>query len=384
MTPAQWNDIISRLPGAHLLQSAEWAHLKAQYGWQAHLLVWLSDRDEPLLQTLQDLDTKLADNATVLAAALMLIKPLARRLPLRMCLAYSPKGPLLDWANAELRDRVLHGMAAFARSQGALFLKIDPDIIINTGVPGSESEQPNPAWPAIRHAISAAGFRPSPEQIQFRNTVLVDVNVSDDELLARMKQKTRYNARLGAKKGLTVRTGNRQDWPTLYKMYAETSLRDSFAIRDEAYYRAVWSAFEASAQPLIAEVDGEAVAAVFLFHFAGTAYYIYGMSRDLHRDKMPNYMLQYEAMRWAREHGCATYDLWGAPDEFNESDSMWGVFRFKEGLGGWVRVTPGAWDLSTRPLLHWLYARAVPLALSLLRLIGRARTRNAAAGGMDN
>ena len=61
---------------------------------------------------------------------------------------------------------------------------------------------------------------------------------------------------------------------------------------------------------------------------------------------------------------------------------MWGVFRFKEGLGGWVRVTPGAWDLSTRPILHWMYAHLVPLALGIMRRIGRGRTQ--AAAGLDS
>ena len=389
MRPEQWNQIISALPGAHLLQSAQWGALKAQYGWQPTGLVWLPGNAAPLVFGLGDDPTQGAgaDEPAVpqpgqaVAAALLLIKPLARRLPLRLCLAYSPKGPLLDWADAPLRRRVLADLAAHARGRGAIFLKIDPDILVNRGIPGSEEQQPNPHWPAIRQDVAGMGFQPSPEQIQFKNSVLVDVNASDDELLARMKQKTRYNVRLGSKKGLAVRAGGPDDWPTLYRMYAETSLRDGFAIRDEAYYRAVWGTFAANAQPLIAEVDGEPVAAVYLFHFAGTAYYIYGMSRDQHRDKMPNYLLQYEAMRWARLHGCAQYDLWGAPDVFDESDSMWGVFRFKEGLGGWVRVTPGAWDLSTRPFWHWLYARAVPLALGLLRRLGRARTQ--AAAGVD-
>ena len=111
-------------------------------------------------------------------------------------------------------------------------------------------------------------------------------------------------------------------------------------IRDEAYYRAVWGGFIQAglAEALVAEVDGEAVAALIVFRFAGTAWYLYGMSRLAHREKMPNALLQWEAIRRARTAGCLTYDLWGAPDEFSESDPMWGVFRFKEGLGGRVRA----------------------------------------------
>ena len=83
----------------------------------------------------------------------------------------------------------------------------------------------------------------SSDQIQFRNTVMIDLSPSEDEMLARMKQKTRYNVRLADKKGVTVRTGTLEDLPMLYKMYAETSVRDGFVIRDEGYYQTVWQTF---------------------------------------------------------------------------------------------------------------------------------------------
>jgi len=176
-------------------------------------------------------------------------------------------------------------------------------------------------------------------------------------------------------------------------MYAETAARDGFVIRDENYYRTVWKLFSGSpveqlqpenrkteqpaaaplAEPLIAEVDGEAVAAIFLFAFAGRAYYVYGMSRTAHREKMPAYLLQWEVLQWARAQGCAVYDLWGAPDVFDESDSMWGVFRFKEGLGGTVVRTLGAWDFVPNPLWYALYIKVVPMLLAVMRLMGKAQ-----------
>jgi len=168
-------------------------------------------------------------------------------------------------------------------------------------------------------------------------------------------------------------------------MYAETSVRDGFVIRDEGYYQTVWKAFmsppavhgQPSAQPLIAEVDGNPVAALFIFYFAGRAYYIYGMSREAHREKMPNYFLQWEAMRRAKAAGCSVYDLWGAPDEFNESDAMWNVFRFKEGLGGQVVRTLGAWDFTPKPLWYKMYSEVIPRVLDVMRSRGKLRTRQA-------
>ena len=189
-----------------------------------------------------------------------------------------------------------------------------------------------------------------------------------------MKPKTRYNIRLAERKGVTVRPAGLEDLETLYRMYAETSVRDGFVIRERGYYLAVWQEFMQAglAEPLIADVEGEPVAAVVVFRFAGRAYYLHGMSRELHRERMPNHLLQWEAMRRARAAGCRVYDLWGAPETFDEADSMWGVFRFKEGLGGLVVRTLGAWDFPASPWLYRLYTRILPRLLDLMRRRGRA------------
>lgn len=367
-----WDELIAGLPEAHLLQSAEWARVKARYGWQPLYLAWPEDGG---LRVAAD-PAELAGIGIAQAAALVLKKPVLRRgFAARLCILYCPKGPLLDWQDAALRRRVLDDLQVFARRQAAIFLKLDPDVVLGSGLPGGKDDRPNPAGQAVEADLQARGWRFSEDQIQFRNTVMLEVCASDDELLARMKQKTRYNVRLGPKKGLTLRLGGEQDWPLLYKMYAETSLRDGFVIRDQAYYETVWRAFASRSAALIAEFEGQPVAAVYLFHFAGRAYYLYGMSREAQREKMPNYMLQFEAMRWARERGCRVYDLWGAPDEFNESDPLWGVFRFKEGLGGQVRRTLGAWDYAPTALWYAAYTRVMPAVLNFMRSRGRRRTR---------
>jgi lipid II:glycine glycyltransferase (peptidoglycan interpeptide bridge formation enzyme) len=77
---------------------------------------------------------------------------------------------------------------------------------------------------------------------------------------------------------------------------------------------------------------------------------MFGMSTENYRELMPNYLLQWEAMRLAKQLGCHTYDMWGAPEVFDESDSMWGVFRFKQGFNGVTTRTLGAWDYTTDPV----------------------------------
>ncbi len=376
-----WNSLISTLPNPHFLQTYEWGQVKAAGGWQPIYVVWYEDGTFNYALRI----THYASPPK--AAALILKKTVIRGgFAARLCILYCPKGPLLDWKDAPLRRRVLDDLQAFARQQGAIFLKLDPDVVLGSGVPGAEDDITEPGGEAVCAELSSRGWRFSAEQIQFRNTVLLDVSPSEEEMLARMKQKTRYNARLASKKGVTVRVGAESDFPMLYRMYAETAARDGFIIRDERYYQTVWRTFMSSkvgrfpplnlptCEPLIAEVDGEPIAAVFLFAFAGRAYYVYGMSRDAHREKMPTYMLQWEAMKWAKARGCSIYDLWGAPDVFDESDSMWGVFRFKEGLGGTVVRTLGAWDFAPNPLWYALYTQVMPKVLDLMRLRGKTKT----------
>ena len=370
-----WNELISGLPAPHLLQTYEWGQVKIRNGWEPLYATW--DRGGGFR-----VEQEYRPGQPAAAAALILKKTINRRgFAAKLSILYAPKGPLLDWTNEALRGRVMDDLQAFARKQGSIFLKIDPDIVTGTGIPGAEGEAADQDGLRVQAEMERRGWRFSDDQIQFRNTVWVDLTLPEDDLLARMKQKTRYNVRLAEKKGVTVRTGGLDDLPMLYRMYAETSKRDGFVIREEAYYQAVWRGFMASdnphCEPLIAEVEGEPVAAIFLFTFAGKAYYIYGMSRESHREKMPAYLLQWDAMKRAKAAGCSIYDLWGAPEVFNEADRMWGVYRFKEGLGGKVIRTLGAWDYAPNPLWYKLYANVMPRLLDIMRSRGRERTRQA-------
>ncbi len=204
---------------------------------------------------------------------------------------------------------------------------------------------------------------------------MIDLARSEDELLAAMSQSTRRKVRIAEREGVTVRAGTAADLPILYDLYRVTGARDQFLIRPPEYYEQAWRDFmEAGlAHPLIAEVAGEPVAHVILFHFGRKCWYFYGASANQQRDKMPNYLLQWEAMRWAKARGYALYDLWGAPNVFAESDSMWGVYNFKRGFRGSVTRHVGAWDYAPYPPLYRAYTEIMP------RLIARMR-RSADAG----
>jgi len=381
-----WNRIIASFPDPHLLQTREWGQFKAQFGWKPFYVLWPNTGEKAVVNA--DAAVLASSQEAVEAAALVL----QRTIPIRgfaavLRILYAPKGPLLrDWGNASLRQRVFSDLRDLGRQQGAIFIKIDPDVRLGVGLPGMDNTRVDCPGEQVVGDLKARGWVFSDEQIQFRNTVVLDLTLSEEMLFARMKQKMRYNIRLAQRKGVTVRTGGLDDLPSLYRMYAETSVRDGFVIRDEGYYRLLWETYLTDqpsvatddrpyAQALIAEVSGEAVAALFVFIFAGKAWYLFGMSRDAHREKMPNHLLQWEAIRQAKAAGCRIYDLWGAPDEFVESDPLWGVYRFKEGLGGELVRHLGAWDLPLRPIYYRLYTQTLPRVLDLMRSRGRAHTR---------
>ncbi len=388
INPDNWNQLIASFPNTHVLQTWQWGMVKQHFGWEMLPKIWKNGNE-------------------IVGAALIL----KRKLPLFLganCILYTPKGPLLrDWGDSRLLHQVFDELEAFARQQRALLVKIDPDIQLCRD--HSDSLPQVMVW--MQQSSSVAdelltgdtflgykiipflrdrGWTYSKEQVQFRNTVILDLTISENEIMQRMKQKTRYNIRLAERKGVKVREGKKEDIPLLYQMYAETSKRDGFIIRDEGYYTTTWGLFLANcpefltqegegcdprinvwqpfAKILIAEYEGDPIAALILFVFGAKAWYMYGMSTERHREKMPNYLLHWRAIQWLRQIGVKEYDLWGAPERFDETDPMYGVYRFKIGFGGETVQHIGAWDFPVSKRLYRLYQEVLPRYLNILRL----------------
>jgi lipid II:glycine glycyltransferase (peptidoglycan interpeptide bridge formation enzyme) len=191
--------------------------------------------------------------------------------------------------------------------------------------------------------------------------------------------------RLAEKRGISVRAGTTADLATFYHLYAETGARDGFLVRPLSYYRTTWETFlDAEREPdnpvggalLLAEHPDEAtpLAGLFLLRYGATSWYFYGASSDRRRRDMPNYLLQWAALRWALNHGCTTYDWWGAPAAPDDpADGMQGVWQFKQGFGATLAPHIGAWDFPVAPQLYRLYQEALPRLLHLLRRINAAR-----------
>lgn len=336
--PAEWDAQLMRTPAPHVLQSWAWGEFKSRWGWSAQRWRLMGDEGHP-------------------RAMAQVLRRRAGRLPL--CVLYAPKGPAVSGVAAF--SEALAQLEQLARAQRAIWVKLDVDAPLNGNTLTLTDLQQQ------RQILQMRGWRYSADQVQFRNTMHTDLRRSDAELLAAMKQKWRYNIRLAEKRGVRIRQATGDDWNALYAMYAETGKRDGFAIREQAYYLDAWRTMRATA--FLAEHDSAAMplAGLVLFQFAGRAWYFYGMSRDEGREHMPNYLLQWTALRWARDAGCHTYDWWGAPERLDEHDPMWGVYRFKDGFGAEVVEGLGAWDYAPSPALYALYERWVPALLRRLR-----------------
>jgi peptidoglycan pentaglycine glycine transferase (the first glycine) len=323
----EWNNFLNGHPDAHLLQTGEWGELKRGFGW------------EPVRVTAGDCGAQI----------------LFRRLPLGWTVAYIPKGPVFSGQYSVSSDQwSVSGdfwteVDAVCRTRRAVFLKVEPD-----------------AWEISDQlsVISDQSFRPSAHNIQPRRTIMVNLTGSEDEILARMKQKCRYNIRLAEKKGVTVRVWD--DVDGFHKMMTVTGARDEFGVHSLEYYRRAYALLRGAglAELLVAEYEGNPLAALMVCARGKSAWYLYGASTDDERNRMPAYLLQWEAMRWAKARGAEMYDLWGVPDEDeaaleagfeSRSDGLWSVYRFKRGFGGAIKRSAQARDKVYHPLLYRAY-----------------------------
>jgi lipid II:glycine glycyltransferase (peptidoglycan interpeptide bridge formation enzyme) len=320
----EWNRFLEGHPHAHILQTGEWGELKAGFGWEAVRIV----------------------------AGDIGMQILFRKLPLGFTIAYAPKPVFSNQLSvisdqlSVISDRFWREVDLVCRKRRAIFLKIEPD-----------------QWEG-EFILHPSSFVISPHNIQPPRTIVVDIKGSDEEILARMKQKTRYNIRLAEKKGVTARAWD--DIPAFHAMMLVTGGRDKFGVHSLEYYRRAYELFHPTgmAELLVAEFEGKPLAALMVFARGRRAWYIYGASTDEERNRMPTYLLQWGAMKWARAKGADEYDLWGVPDEDEATleanfetrhDGLWGVYRFKRGFGGELKRSQQAVDRIYDPLLYRLY-----------------------------
>lgn len=312
LTSTDWKELLRGFLEAHLLQTAGWGELKREFGWRVE---WISSGQ---------------CHAQVLF----------RSLPFGHSLGYIPRGPIGQPDAAFWKD-----LNQLGREHHAIFIKLEPDAF--------ETDNPDP-WPQDLNLLASRPIQPA-------QTITLDLSGDETEILGRMKQKTRYNIHLAEKKGILVKES--ANVAAFYHMMVTTGARDEFGIHNLAYYQKAYKLFAPEGQCVLltAEFEGTDLASVMLFRSGQRCWYFYGASTDIERNRMPVYLLQWEAIRWAKQHGCTEYDLWGIPDYPEEvleeqfttrSDELWGVYRFKRGFGGRIQRTAQTVDLVFLPLLY--------------------------------
>ena len=316
----KWREFFNNQENPHILQTAEWGELKRGFGWDVERIVFGESG----------------------------IQILFRKLPLGFSVAYAPK-PVISEQLSVISAEFLAEIDKVCRKKRAIFLKIEPD-----------------CWDSDNYSLFTdhSSLTVSPHNIQPPRTIVVSLEGTDDEILARMKQKCRYNVRLAEKKDVTVRSWD--DLDGFHRLMEVTGGRDGFGVHSREYYKKAYELFHPTgvADILVAEYDSKPLAALMVFALGKRAYYLYGASTDEERNRMPTYLLQWRAMQWAKERGCTEYDLWGVPDADEATleaqfetrhDGLWGVYRFKRGFGGQVKRAAQALDRVYMPLLYRLY-----------------------------
>ncbi len=315
----RWNEFASSQTDPEVLQSYEWGELKGCFGWQ------------PIRIAVED-------NGTIIAG----VSILKREIPyLKHCLFYAPRGPIVKYSKAEALHFLLSAIEKEADKQHAVSFKIDPAI---------EEDRKD-----VLDALHKIGFEKSSKQVQPRATILLDIRPDLETLLKSFEEKTRYNIRLSEKKGVVVREDkSEQGVAAFYQLYLETAKRDNFIIHPLRYYQKIREIMldNGLGTNFIAYHNDKPVGAVIVFNFGTRLWYMYGASASEARNVMPNHLLHWEIIKWAKEKNLQTYDLWGIPAKPHEKHPLWGVYRFKKGFKGKTVKYIGAYDF---PYSHILY-----------------------------
>ncbi len=329
----EWNNFVAQQPFFGLLQSWEWGEIKEKSGWRAYRIA-------------------VVDQERIVAGAQMLVK----ELPLGLGgVAYIPRGPVCDWLDRETAACLIDELHRIAREHKVIYLKIEPPAL-NT----EENSQ------AIRHF----SFRQNSKAIQPRNTIIIDIDQDLEKILSQMRKKHRQYIHRAEREGITVRVGERCDLPAIIDLIKRTGRREHFPTRKVSYYELEWDTLINDDQFIYLEAwqNQELIAVRSVYRNGIHAAEFHAGSVDDLKNLHPNYLLVWEAIKWAKSKGCKTYDLWGIPDDIEgdiekdemtyvrRDDGLWGVYRFKSGFSKNVVCYVGAYDYVYRPLQYAIVA----------------------------
>jgi lipid II:glycine glycyltransferase (peptidoglycan interpeptide bridge formation enzyme) len=301
----EYKEFLQKHKKGHFLQSPEWAKLKSE---------WINE-----VVLVEDKDGKIKGSMSLLI----------RKIPhMKSTIMYSPRGPVCDVHDKETFNELVNEAKELAKKYKSFIIRIDPDI------PNTDEE--------FKKIAKEIGFKIKEnvkdfnEVIQPRYVFRLDVkDKSEEELMQSFHEKTRYNIRLATKKGVTVREGKKEDLKEFHRIMIETGDRDNFLIRPLEYFEKMYEALTpAHMRILIAEYEGKAIAAVIPILYGNKVWYLYGASSNEYRNVMPNYLLQWEMIKWALQNKCDVYDFRGVSGHVDENHPQYGIYKFKKGFNG--------------------------------------------------
>lgn len=266
---------------------------------------------------------------------------------------YLPKGPLPD-------KELAKALQIIGKEQNCAFIKLEPDVALNHTPPFS-------VYPS---------FQPSPKPLFTKFNFVLDLTKSEEELLAAMHQKTRYNIKIAQKHN--VRVEERVDdkaFNTYLKLYFETTGRQDYHGHNAQYHKKVWQTLKNAgmARILIGFYKKKPLTAWMLLNFKDTLYYPYGGSSSENRDVMSSNLVAWEAIKLGKRLKLKHFDMWGALGPNASSKDPWfGFHRFKQGYGGELIEYLGTYDLVFNDPLYWAFTsvdKFTKLKVFLLKLL---------------
>jgi lipid II:glycine glycyltransferase (peptidoglycan interpeptide bridge formation enzyme) len=291
-----------------------------------------------------------------------------RRLALGRSFWYVPHGPVLDYDSSEAAGhvtRIVRGLRAAARADGAIAVRIEPRV--EAGTPGAA-------------LFDAAGMRRVDAALQSPQTYLVDLLDDPEEQLASLDKDTRYAVRRAEREGVsTVAIDDPNDDAALERLHAivtDTLRYHEYKLPKLERYRAAWRGLAGAGRARIIEAwyQGRLESSAMLVVEGDRSYYLYsGSIREQKGEtkRFPSYAVQWRMLRTAHEMGARVHDLWGAAPLDAGPDHPWyGYTLFKKGWGGRYVAWAGSWDLVVDPAIYRvreLAGTGIGLARRLIR-----------------
>lgn len=266
---------------------------------------------------------------------------------------YAPRGPVCDLHDKQVLRDLKAGVDQLAERHNAHEFKMDPDVLMSdTDFIAIAREM------GFAQSYGPDGF----EGIQARFNYRLYLNGrTEEELLANLTQTTRRKVRIAMRKGVEVRPVGQEYLEDFVRIMRVTGERDGFNTRPKEYFARMLDALGANVRLYMGFYENTPVCGAITTNYAGKCCYVYGASDNVHRDVMPNYLMQWEMIRWAVETGGQVYDFQGISGDFSEGGHMYGLYQFKRGFNGQVDELAGEFDYVYQPVKKKLVEQAASL-----------------------